>query len=114
MTTRSPAPTCRDNVIAGKGDDVVNGLGGMDYLQGDKGDETVNGGDNNDWVMGKEGSDIVIGGPGSDVVDDNINEPVNDTLEGDEATTIRRPSEGDDTPRGPGGRQDVRGSATTP
>ena len=38
-TTSITGSPQRDNVVAGKGNDVVNGLGGMDFLQGQKGDD---------------------------------------------------------------------------
>ena len=64
-----------DDVIqSGRGNDVLEGLGGDDSLIGDNsalffGDDTLDGGSGNDTLDGGLGNDLFIGGTGNDSID---------------------------------------------
>jgi len=55
-----------DNLVAGKGQDIVQGLGGADTLSGMLGNDQLFGGEGNDLLLGGPGSDSLDGGNGSD------------------------------------------------
>ncbi len=57
-----------DTLDGGRGDDVLNGFGGNDRLIGNDGDDTLNGGDGNDTLDGGDGKDVLIGGNGNDML----------------------------------------------
>ena len=57
--------TALDDYIEGgtnAGGDVLNGLGGNDYLSSGLGDDTINGGDGADFLVGGAGTDFLNGG----------------------------------------------------
>jgi len=56
-----------DIILAGYGDDQVNGLDGKDYLLGAAGRDTLDGGAGNDTLDGGLGSDALVGGEGDDL-----------------------------------------------
>ncbi len=68
----------RDDVMNGTGEgdtldgswgqDVLNGLGGNDRLIGNYGNDTLNGGDGNDTLEGGDGKDVLNGGNGDDLL----------------------------------------------
>ncbi|KQM75808.1 cadherin [Sphingomonas sp. Leaf22] len=70
--------TLRDDVMNGTGEgdtldgswghDVLNGLGGNDLLIGNYGNDTLNGGDGNDTLNGGDGKDVLDGGNGNDLL----------------------------------------------
>jgi Ca2+-binding RTX toxin-like protein len=59
-----------NNTIKGfsKSDDVINGQGGNDQIDGLSGDDLLRGGTGNDSLLGNNGDDILVGGVGSDSV----------------------------------------------
>ena len=57
-----------DTLDGGRGDDVLNGFGGNDRLIGNDGDDTLNGGDGNDTLDGGNGKDVLNGGDGDDIL----------------------------------------------
>ncbi len=62
-----------DTLIGGRGDDVIEALGGNDYLIGDDGifdgSDTLDGGNGNDTLEGDDDNDRLIGGSGNDFLD---------------------------------------------
>lgn len=52
----------------GAGGDIINGLGGNDYISGGNGDDVINGGTGNDYIYGEDGNDTLNGGAGSDYI----------------------------------------------
>jgi Ca2+-binding RTX toxin-like protein len=72
----------RDNSAGSElfaGDDILNGGGGNDWIEGNKGNDTLNGGDGNDVLLGDEGDDILNGGAGDDFLSGDVGA---DTLDG--------------------------------
>ena len=66
-----------ENVIAGRGDDVIsgnslsneiNGSQGNDLISGEKGDDILLGGEGNDTLNGNDGNDMFFGGVGRDIL----------------------------------------------
>ena len=53
-------------IVAGRGDDRINGRGGDDLICGRSGDDRIRGGGGDDKVRGWRGEDSVKGGPGDD------------------------------------------------
>jgi Ca2+-binding RTX toxin-like protein len=53
-------------IIAGRGDDILNGRGKSDILRGNQGDDELNGGNGNDQLLGGHGDDTLDGGNGAD------------------------------------------------
>ncbi|WP_279340865.1 calcium-binding protein [Zavarzinia aquatilis] len=56
----------QDDLIAGAGNDVVNGNGGDDYLYGGLGDDQLYGGLGDDDLFAEDGADTLDGGAGDD------------------------------------------------
>ncbi len=67
------------------GDDVINGGGGADTIDGGAGDDELNGDAGNDTIMGGYGDDKIDGGNG------------NDTLDGGRGSDLLIGGDGDDT-----------------
>lgn len=76
--TACPESGCGNDKITGTdGDDIIfgdDGLGGVlrtghDWILAGKGDDIVNGEAGNDIIFGGEDNDIIDGGPGNDVID---------------------------------------------
>jgi serralysin len=89
-------------------DDVLNGLGGRDYICGGAGDDLIHGGDGNDALYGgspgyydnaSPGNDTLHGGNGDDVLADNG------------GTNVFYGDDGDDIIRLRGGSNSVYGGA---
>jgi Ca2+-binding RTX toxin-like protein len=57
-----------DNLHAGAGDDLVDGVGGNDTLSGGSGNDSLWGGPGDDSLSGGEGADVLRSGTGSDLV----------------------------------------------
>lgn len=55
-------------IVAGNGNDVVNGTAGEDRLYGENGNDTLNGGDGHDILDGGRGNDILNGQIGNDLL----------------------------------------------
>ena len=55
-----------DVIVAGRGDDRINGRGGDDLICGRSGDDKIVGGNGDDRVRGWRGDDLVNGGAGDD------------------------------------------------
>ena len=55
-------------VVAGNGNDAVNGTGGEDRLYGENGNDTLNGGSGHDLLDGGRGNDILNGQAGNDLL----------------------------------------------
>ena len=68
-----------DRLNGSQGDDTINGRGGNDRLNGGQGDDALNGGFGNDLLLGRAGNDILIGRPGFDRL---LGGSGDDTLEG--------------------------------
>lgn len=66
-------------------DDVINGLGGNDDIDGGAGDDTLNGGTGNDDIIGGYGDDHVMGGNGNDTLDGGRG---NDLVEGGDGDDV--------------------------
>lgn len=56
-------------MIAGGGDDIVNGGRGNDTLYGSEGADTIDGGDDSDQLSGGDGNDVLMGNSGLDLLD---------------------------------------------
>ena len=67
-------------MIAGGGNDFVNGANGADRIIGGIGDDTIYGGDGGNYLNGSEGDDSLIGGANRDYID---GEGGDDTLYGE-------------------------------
>ena len=81
--------TVIERVVAGTGNDVVNGNSannnlrgnsGNDRLYGKEGDDNLYGSSGNDWLNGGEGADTLEGGAGTDILEGGAGA---DTLTGD-------------------------------
>lgn len=57
-----------NTIYGGEGDDTINGQDGNDTLFGDLGSDSINGGKGNDVIDGGDGDDTLIGGAGSDTL----------------------------------------------
>ena len=57
-----------ENVVAGNGNDTLNGNAGANVLTGGDGNDTLNGAGGDDTLYGLHGSDVVNGGAGNDVL----------------------------------------------
>jgi Ca2+-binding RTX toxin-like protein len=68
VTGRLPSSDAADDLIAGRGDDLLNGKGGNDRLFGQDGRDTLRGGDGDDLLFGGDGFDILQGGAGNDTL----------------------------------------------
>ena len=56
----------RNIVLAGDGDDLIDGAGGPDVLYGEGGNDTLLGSDAQDTLFGGAGADTITGGNGND------------------------------------------------
>lgn len=80
-----------DLMSGGRGDDVIEGLGGADVIDSGSGNDVVWGGNHGDWIIsgaglsptGDDDDDSVYGGLGDDIIDDAGG---NDTLLGNEGS----------------------------
>lgn len=77
-----------ENVIGGRGNDLILGNAaannlfggaGNDSIDGDSGNDTINGGVDDDVIRGNDGNDLIVGGAGNDTI---LGEVGNDTLRG--------------------------------
>ena len=57
-----------DNIVAGKGDDLIDGAAGDDTIFGAGGFDTIFGFDGNDSIMGGMGDDVISGESGADAL----------------------------------------------
>ncbi|CAN7249218.1 calcium-binding protein [Phenylobacterium sp. LjRoot225] len=98
-------------VLAGDGNDTVEGGGGFDRLRGDAGDDrldgggafddlngnvgrdTVRGGSGDDWVLGGKDADLLYGDDGADILNGNLGA---DTCDGGPGDDSVRGGQGDD------------------
>ena len=55
-------------IYGGRGNDVIIGGGGPDFIYGGPGDDTLVGGGGNDRIRGGHGHDVLLGGDGDDVL----------------------------------------------
>ena len=55
-----------ENLIGGTGDDILDGKAGADILSGSDGDDTVDGGVGDDRLSDYSGNNALLGGPGND------------------------------------------------
>lgn len=58
-------------LIAGGGDDFLEGFGGADFLSGGAGADTMYADEGNDILVGGSGDDYMVGGAGADIFDYN-------------------------------------------
>jgi Ca2+-binding RTX toxin-like protein len=65
-----------DNLIGGRGDDVLNGLAGNDKLYGNAGNDLLNGGRGHDVMAGGIGDDIYVIDSAGDTVIENADEGI--------------------------------------
>lgn len=114
-----------DIVLAGNGDDTVNGRladdeiygqNGDDVLSGDVGDDEILGGKGNDELFGDEGNDVLAGGQGDDLAQGGIGNDLigggkgNDTLDGGDGNDVIFGDSGDDVIRGGDGSDLLTGN----
>ena len=57
-----------DTIYGRGGDDIIDGGNGNDILYGNDGDDTIYGGNRHDFIRGNKGNDILDGGKGRDVL----------------------------------------------
>lgn len=57
-----------ENAIGGAGDDLINGNGIGNRLEGGRGNDRIFGADGNDWIDGGTGNDLLDGGNDNDTV----------------------------------------------
>lgn len=92
-----PTPTAFENLIGGRGDDLLignananqiegrggndtlSGLAGVDSLDGGQGDDILDGGSDNDALSGSDGNDVLFGDSGDDRLSGDAG---NDRLQG--------------------------------
>jgi len=70
-----------ENVIGGKGNDLIGGDGGANLLSGGAGNDTLAGGSGNDTLIGGPGKDSFDGGNGNDLI--VLNSPAFAKIDGD-------------------------------
>lgn len=87
-------------VFAGNGNDVTNGTGGEDRLDGGNGNDAVYGLDGHDWLTGGNGNDVLFGGAGQDLL---YGENGNDVLDGGAGNDLLAGGNGNDTMTGGAG-----------
>jgi Ca2+-binding RTX toxin-like protein len=82
-----------DFLFGGAGDDTLNGGTGKDFLFGNAGDDTLNGDEGNDRLFGGSGNDSLDGGLGDDILNGGSG---NDALEGNKGNDTMLGGTGDD------------------
>ena len=87
-----------DNIIAGEGDDLIDGA---------EGDDTIAGGEGYDTIFGFDGNDSVMGGAGDDVIS---GESDNDVLLGEDGADVLMGGDHDDYLDGGVGRDFLNGN----
>jgi Ca2+-binding RTX toxin-like protein len=94
-----------DTVDGGRGNDTIHGEEGDDTINGERGSDTLDGGGGDDKVFGSRGSDHIEGGGGADLVE---GEQGNDTVDGGAGDKdVVEGNQGDDTLDGGAGNEDV-------
>lgn len=89
----------RDSIFGEAGDDILNGDDGIDYIVGGIGNDTINGGNQADEMYGQDGddimrggnsfdTDIIVGGLGNDTIYGNSGLGDYDRLYGNEGNDI--------------------------
>lgn len=86
-----------DEIYGEDGDDVISGNDGEDEILGGDGDDDLSGDSGNDVISGGEGNDTIDGGTGSDLLGGGIGA---DSVSGGDGTDIILGDEGDDTLEG--------------
>ena len=76
--------TENDKIIAGDGDDSIDGFAGDDGLNGGEGNDTVNGGAGHDDIKSGGGDDEVYGGEGNDTIKGGSGDDLIDGGDGDD------------------------------
>ncbi|WP_421447906.1 calcium-binding protein [Ectopseudomonas khazarica] len=61
-----------DRLFGGTGNDLIQGLGDNDILNGNSGDDTLEGGVGRDQLFGQDDNDLLIGGSGGDVLNGGL------------------------------------------
>ncbi|MEM9435659.1 MAG: calcium-binding protein [Pseudomonadota bacterium] len=92
-------PEDDDLIVAGLGNDLLDGSAGHDTLKGGDGEDTLDGGTGHDQLFGDAGNDLLNGGRDDDLLNGGAGV---DTLEG---------GSGDDTLDGGDGNDDLLGGA---
>ena len=84
-----------NNLLYGYDDinNVMNGLGGNDEIQGGELNDTIYGGTGNDTISGDEGDDTIYGGEGNDTINGGSGD---DIIEGGEGDDVIKGGWGDD------------------
>src|SRR5215213_425590 len=97
-TVRIQGTSLPATVLAGAGNDVVDGGPGTDRIDGGDGNDTIDGGGGHDTLVGGLGADVIHGGAGQDSVvyrdgehDAGVHVTLGNSLSGDGV-----PGEGDD------------------
>ena len=113
--TPTTTPTMGDDLLAGVGNDTIDGLsgadtittaGGTNYLRGGDGNDSIVGGAGFDDINGNMGNDTCVSGGGDDWV---VGGRDNDSLSGGAGANLVYGNLGDDTCEGGGGADIVRG-----
>ncbi len=124
-----------ENVVGGRGNDIIRGDDGANSLYGGTGKDLLEGRDGDDILYGGSHSDTLLGGNGRDIINGGLQPDViqgnggndrlhgdsgadtihggrgNDTIFGGTGNDIIDASIGDDIVRGEDGRDDIRGGS---
>ncbi|MEH7826915.1 calcium-binding protein [Gemmobacter denitrificans] len=104
-------------VLAGEGNDTVNGLTGNDRLSGEEGNDSINGLAGNDRIEGGADADTLNGGDGNDTIDGGTHADVitggngEDRLNGGSGNDNLSGDAGNDTITGGLGNDNINGGA---
>ncbi|MEO1422830.1 MAG: Hint domain-containing protein [Pseudomonadota bacterium] len=95
-----------DFIEGGDGNDELSGNGGADEIDGGAGDDIIDGGSSGDTIRGGIGEDTIDGGGGGDDIDGGDD---NDTIEGGGGGDTIAGGDGDDIIEGEGGADIITG-----
>ncbi|MDZ8140101.1 MAG: calcium-binding protein [Nostoc sp. DedQUE04] len=90
------------------GNDVIFADGANDFIDGLQGIDLINGGSGNDTLFGRDGNDIILGDPGNDLIDGGFD---NDDLNGNAGNDTLIGSFGNDSLFGGSSSDSLSGGA---
>ncbi|SFA54014.1 serralysin [Paracoccus halophilus] len=100
--------TLIEDLLAGRGDDLIYGNWANNQIQGGNGNDMIRGLAGNDELYGNSGSDTLIGGAGNDIVRGGGG---NDTIYDDNGADVLLGGDGNDIIRGSGGNDTIYGNS---
>lgn len=102
-------------IFGTSGNNVLNGTGANDFIDGEEGNDTLFGGNGNDFLNGEEGDDFHDGGSGDDIIDGDVGNDTllgganNDFLDGEDGQDVLNGGGGNDTLIGEDGNDNLTG-----